>query len=178
MINTKIYSKNKKTNYQNIQPVVGKIYYLIVKEKRKDLYCDSFSDKKVYLRDINSNYLFVWDIKHFSYMVRNCEYKGSNLSFVENISEEENNKRVENNESILRRQKQTKIQQKIIRNQLYNKDNFSNTNANANLSYNEQNLINLFRQLPEIRQKTVIDTIRFMEEDNSAAQKKPDKRQA
>ena len=51
-------------------------------------------------------------------------------------------------------------------------DDFGNINTNADLSNDEQSLINLFRQLPEIRKKTIIDTIRFMVEDNSVAQKK------
>ncbi len=50
-------------------------------------------------------------------------------------------------------------------------DDFGNVavNINANLSAEEKTLLELFNKLPEVRRKTIIDTMHFMVESNNQA---------
>lgn len=50
-------------------------------------------------------------------------------------------------------------------------DDFGNVavNINANLSPEEKTLLELFNQLPDVRRRTIIDTMRFMVDSNKSA---------
>ena len=41
-------------------------------------------------------------------------------------------------------------------------DDFGNVETNANLSEQEKELLRLFKSLPEVRRRTILDTLRYM----------------
>lgn len=50
-------------------------------------------------------------------------------------------------------------------------DDFGNVETNANLSEQEKELLTLFNTLPEVRKRTVLDTVRYMSEANAKEEK-------
>ena len=68
-------AKTKKFVYANIPGVPGFIYYLEVGGKKRTLVCISCDNKTVVLTDLTSGFLYNWDIRHFSYMVRQHRWR-------------------------------------------------------------------------------------------------------
>ena len=65
----------RKTSFAVIPGVPGCTYYLTVKGKDRTLICTENRGNKVVLADLKSGYRYTWDVKHFSYMLRQHRWR-------------------------------------------------------------------------------------------------------
>lgn len=68
-------AKSKKFEYVKTPGVPGTVYYFIIKGKKRTVMCIKNEGDKVILDDLDSSFRYVWQIDHFSYMLRKQRWK-------------------------------------------------------------------------------------------------------
>lgn len=75
-------AKIKKFVFANIPGVPGCTYYLTVGGQNRSLICIGNDDKTVVLSDLSTGYVYRWDVRHFSFMLRQRRWKDTNLTVM------------------------------------------------------------------------------------------------
>lgn len=78
--------------FTNVPGIPGCTYYITVGGKNRTLICLSSTAKDIILSDLSTGYKYRWDIRHFSYMMRQKRWRDPFLGGDTKVEVEINHK--------------------------------------------------------------------------------------